>query len=114
MINLKAKKNYFLLISTFLFVYVFFNFFDGERGLISYFKKKETYLDLLIKKKDLETQLNEVENKISLLVDLSSNNLNFNQKKKNIDLDYIEILLRDKFFYGKVGEKVYLINKNEN
>ena len=114
MINLKAKKNYFLLISTFLFIYVFFNFFDGERGIISYFKKKDMYQSLLIKKKSLETQLNETENLVSLLVDLTSNNLNSNHKNENIDLDYIEILLRDNFFYGKPGEKVYLINKNEN
>jgi len=36
----KLKKNYFLLITTFLFLYFFFNFLDGERGLFSYFKKK--------------------------------------------------------------------------
>ena len=43
----KIKKHYFLLLSTFLFFYVFFNFLDGERGLISYFGKKEQYNNML-------------------------------------------------------------------
>ena len=42
----KIKKNYFLLISTFLIFYFFFNLLDGERGLFSYFKKKEILLTL--------------------------------------------------------------------
>ena len=37
----KLKKNYFLLISTFLIFYFFFNLLDGERGFISYFEKKK-------------------------------------------------------------------------
>ena len=37
----KLKKNYFIIISTFLFLYFFFNLLDGERGLISYFEKKK-------------------------------------------------------------------------
>ncbi len=37
------KKNYFLLISTFLILYFLFNLFDGERGLFSYFKKKKKF-----------------------------------------------------------------------
>ena len=36
----KIKKNYFLLLFTFLLLYFFFNFLEGERGLFSYFKKK--------------------------------------------------------------------------
>ena len=39
----KIKKNYFILIITFLFTYFFFNLLDGERGLISYMEKKEIY-----------------------------------------------------------------------
>ena len=37
----KLKKNYFLLLSTFLLLYFFFNLIDGERGLISFFNKKD-------------------------------------------------------------------------
>ena len=50
----KIKKNYFLLICTFLILYFFFNLLDGERGLISYFKKK----NLLENLKTEEIQLN--------------------------------------------------------
>ena len=97
----KIKKHYFLLLSTFLFFYVFFNLLDGERGLISYFEKKEQYKDMLNKKNELTIQISGLEHKISLLSD-------------NIDLDYIEILVREKLFFGQKGEKVYLINNNEN
>ena len=37
----KLKKNYFLLVSTFLILYFFFNLLSGQRGLISYFEKKQ-------------------------------------------------------------------------
>ena len=89
------KKNYFLLISTFFFVYIVFNLLDGERGLFSYFEKKEIQNQLIQKKNNLTTELNDVEKKILLLTE-------------NIDLDYLEILYREKFFYGKPNEKVYL------
>ena len=93
----KIKKHYFLLLNTFLFFYVFFNLLDGERGLISYFEKKEQYKNMLNKKNELTIQISGLEHKISLLTD-------------NIDLDYIETLVREKFFFGQKGEKVYLIN----
>jgi len=89
------KKNYFLLISTFFFIYIVFNFLDGERGLFSYFEKKEIYNQKIQKKSNLVAELNDVEKKILLLTE-------------NIDLDYLEILYREKFFYGKPNEKVYL------
>ena len=89
------KKNYFLLISTFFFIYIAFNLLDGERGLFSYFEKKEIQNQLIQKKNNLTTKLNDVEKKILLLTE-------------NIDLDYLEILYREKFFYGKPNEKVYL------
>jgi len=41
------KKNYFLLISTFFVIYIAFNLFDGERGLFSYFEKKEIQNQLI-------------------------------------------------------------------
>ena len=89
------KKNYFLLISAFLFVYIIFNLLDGERGLFSYFEKKQIQNQLIHKKNNLTAELNDVEKKILLL-------------SENIDLDYLEILYREKFFYGKQNEKVYL------
>ena len=68
---------------------------DGERGLFSYLEKKELYNQKIQKKSNLTTELNDFEKKILLLTE-------------NIDLDYLEILYREKFFYGKPNEKVYL------
>ena len=89
------KKNYFLLVSSFFFIYIAFNFLDGERGLFSYLEKKEIYNQKIQKKSNLVAKLIDVEKKILLLTE-------------NIDLDYLEILYREKFFYGKPNEKVYL------
>ena len=93
------KKNYFILIVTFLFVYFFFNLLGGDRGLISYLKKKEIYKELNIKQKDLRIKIQDLEHKNSLLTE-------------NIDLDFIEILIRDKFLFGKEGETTYIIKQN--
>ena len=97
----KIKKNYFLLISTFLILYFFFNLLDGERGLFSYFIKKEILISLDNAETDLSDQIKKIELKNSLL----SNQLN---------LDYVEILIREKFLFGKEGETLYIIKKNEN
>ena len=97
----KIKKNYFILISTILFLYFFLNLLDGERGLISYFEKKNILKDLKNEKNKIINNINELEAKNSLLTD-------------NLDLDYIEILIRQKFLFGKKGEKIYLIKNNEN
>ena len=95
----KIKKNYFILIVTFLFIYFFFNLLGGDRGLISYLKKKEIYEDLKIKQNDLRIKIQDLEHKNSLLTE-------------NIDLDFIEILIRDKFLFGKEGETTYIIKHN--
>ena len=92
----KIKKNYFILMLTFLFIYFFFNLLGGDRGLISYIKKKEIYEDLKIKQNDLRIKIQDLEHKNSLLTE-------------NIDLDFIEILIRDKFLFGKEGETTYII-----
>tara|TARA_B100001540_G_scaffold259555_1_gene237945 strand:- start:253 stop:558 length:306 start_codon:yes stop_codon:yes gene_type:complete len=94
----KIKKNYFILIVTFLFIYFFFNLLGGDRGLISYIKKKEIYEDLKIKQNDLRIKIQDLEHKNSLLTE-------------NIDLDFIEILIRDKFLFGKEGETTYIIKQ---
>jgi len=94
------KKNYFLLISTFLIMYFIFNLLDGERGLFSYFAKKKNLNE--IKKKEIYyiNKIDELEFKNSLLT-------------TNLDLDYIETLIRSKFFFGKKNETTYIIN-NDN
>ena len=95
------KKNYFILIFTILFLYFFFNLLDGERGLISYFEKKSILDELNNEKIEMVNKIYELELKNSLLTD-------------NLDLDYIEILIREKFLFQKEGEKIYLIKSNEN
>ena len=92
----KIKKNYFVLISTILFLYFFFNLLDGERGLVSYFEKKEILKQIKDDKINVSNKINKLEIKNSLLTN-------------NLDLDYIEILIRQKFLFGKNGEKIYLI-----
>ena len=95
------KKKYFILLSTFLLLYFFFNLLDGERGLISYFEKKQILEELKNQKNEFTDKINNLEIKNSLLTD-------------NLDLDYIETLIRQKFLFGKNGETLYIINKNEN
>tara|TARA_B100001996_G_scaffold262042_1_gene204210 strand:+ start:447 stop:749 length:303 start_codon:yes stop_codon:yes gene_type:complete len=98
---LKLKKNYLIIVFTFLFLYFFFNLFDGERGLISYFEKKQILNNLSNKKIILNDKIEELDNKNSLLT-------------SNLDLDYIETLIREKFIFGKKEDKIYIIKSNEN
>ena len=95
----KIKKNYFVLIVTFLFIYFFFNLLGGDRGLISNLKKKDIYEELKIEQTELQLKIQDLEHKNSLLTE-------------NIDLDFIEILIRDKFLFGKEGETTYIIKHN--
>ena len=95
----KLKKNYFVLIITFLFIYFFFNLLDGDRGLISYMEKKEIYEQLKNDQINLNSKIEDLEHKNSLLTE-------------NIDLDFIEILIREKFLFGKEGETTYIIKDN--
>ena len=74
---------------------------SGERGLISYLEKKEILKDLKIKDTKLTKKIKKLDFKNSLLSD-------------NLDLDYIEILIRERFIFGKKGEKIYIIKNNEN
>ena len=95
------KKNFFLSISTFLILYFLFNLLDGERGLLSYLKKKQLLINLQNKELLLSNKIKNLESKNSLLTD-------------NLDLDFIEILIREKFLFGKKEETLYIIKKNEN
>ena len=97
----KLKKNYFLLIITFLFIYFFFNLLDGNRGLISYIEKKDVFKNLQKDQNELTIKISDLEHKKSLLTD-------------DIDLDFIEILIRKKFLFGKENETLYIIKNNEN
>ena len=81
--SLKKKK--FLLFNIFFTLYIGINLIGGERGLISYFDKKNTYQELLKKDKNLTFELADLDHKILLI---SEN-----------DPDYIDMLYRQKFNY---------------
>ena len=86
--SLNRKK--FILLNIFFTLYIGINLIGGERGLISYFDKKRIYEELEIKNKVLISELKELEHKISLV--------------KNNDLDYLDMLYREKFIYGTKDE----------
>ena len=96
----KLKKNYFLLISIFLIIYFLFNLLSGQRGLISYFEKKQTLNTLKKEESALIVKIKDLDFKNSLLSD-------------NLDLDYIETLIRERFLFGKKEETIYIIRKND-
>ena len=94
------KRNYFLLTSIFLIFYFIFNLVSGERGLFSYFEKKELLSNLKNEEALLINKLEDTDHKNSLL-------------STNLDLDYVEILIRERFLFGKKDETIYLIKKDE-
>jgi cell division protein FtsB len=96
----RLKNNYFLLVSTFLILYFFFNLLSGERGLISYFEKKQILNNLKSEESLIINQINDLDFKNSLLSD-------------NLDLDYIETLIRERFLFGKKNETIYIIKNND-
>ena len=97
----RLKKNYLLLISFFLIIYFFFNLLSGERGLFSYNEKKELLSNLKNKELTLVSKIEDMDHKNSLL-------------STNLDLDYIETLIRERFLFGKEGETIYIIKNNDN
>ena len=96
----RLKKNYFLITSIFLILYFFFNLLSGQRGLISYFEKKQILNNLKNDEILLTNQIKDLDLKNSLLSD-------------NLDLDYIETLIRERFLFGKKNETIYIIKNND-
>jgi len=95
------KKNYFLLTSVFLILYFSFNLVSGERGLFSYIEKKELLSNLKKEEISLTDKIVDMDHKNSLL-------------STNLDLDYVETLIRERFLFGKTDETIYIIKKDEN
>ena len=95
----KIRKNLFIFLPILLISYFILNLLSGNRGLFSYFEKKGILEKLQSEKTNLNLEIEELEKSNALLSD-------------NLDSDYVEILLRDKFLLGKKGETVYII-KNE-
>ena len=95
-LQLLSRKK-FVLISAMFFVYVVSSLLEGERGLISYYEKQKIKKNLINEKKLLVSKLTTIEKRNKLL-------------SENIDLDYLEILYREKFLIGKTNEKVFIID----
>ena len=95
------KRNYFLLISIFLIFYFAFNLVSGERGLFSFIEKKELLSNLKNKELSLIHKIDSLEHKNTLL-------------SNNLDLDYVETLIRERFLFGRKDEIIYIIKKNDN
>ena len=73
---------------------------SGERGYFSYIKKKELLSDLKKEELSLTNKIEDMDHKNSLL-------------SKNLDLDYVETLIRERFLFGKKGETIYIIKKDD-
>ena len=87
----------FTLITIFLFLYVLINLLDGQRGLISYYEKQKIKKQLIEEEKELSIKLAMVERKNKLMTG-------------KVDLDYLEMLYREKFMVGKSNEHIYKNN----
>ena len=85
----------------FLILYFGFNLVSGERGLFSYIEKKELLSNLKNEELTLISKIEDMDHKNSLL-------------STNLDLDYIETLIRERFLFGKERETIYIIKNDEN
>ena len=94
------KKNYLLLVSIFLIFYFAFNLVSGERGLFSFIEKKELLSNLKNEELSLINKIEDLDHKNTLL-------------SSNLDLDYVETLIRERFLFGRKDETIYIIKKND-
>ena len=94
------KKRKFILVNIFFTLYIGINLIGGERGLISYFDKKKIYEELEKKEINLTSEIDKLEHNISML--------------KNNDLDYLDMLYREKFRYGTKDEIIIKLKKNQS
>ena len=84
------KRKKFVLFNIFLTLYVSINLVGGERGLVSYFEKKKLYQELTNKEVVLGEEIKDLKHKIELIA--------------NNDLDYLDMLYREKLKYGTKDE----------
>ncbi len=97
LINSISDKKFFFLILL-VFLYIVYNFFGGDRGLVEYFKKKILLQEFKEKNLEIIKEINIFAKKNDFL-------------SANINKDYLDELYRDYFVLGKKGEKIYIINK---
>ena len=83
-----------------MILYFSFNLVSGERGLFSYVEKKELLSILKKKELSLTNKIEDMDHKNSLL-------------STNLDLDYVETLIRERFLFGKKDETIYIIKKDD-
>ena len=74
---------------------------SGNRGLISYLEKNKILKKIELKETKLIKDIEELEFRNSLLSD-------------NLDLDYIETLIRERFLFGKKNETIFIIKSDED
>ena len=80
--------------------YFAFNLVSGERGLFSYNVKKDLLSNLKNEELSLTNKIQDLDHKNSLL-------------STNLDLDYVETLIRERFLFGKKDETIYIIKEND-
>ena len=80
--------------------YFAFNLVSGERGLFSYIEKKDLLSNLKKEELLLTNKIKDLDHKNSLL-------------STNLDLDYVETLIRERFLFGKKDETIYIIKKDD-
>ena len=97
----QIKKKLLFFLPILLILYFILNLLSGNRGLFSYFEKKEFLSNLKKEEISLTNKINDLDHKNTLL-------------STNLDLDYIETLIRERFLFGKKEETIYIIKKNDN
>ena len=83
-----------------MILYFSFNLVSGERGLFSFIEKKELLSNLKKEELSLTNKIEDMDHKNSLL-------------STNLDLDYVETLIRERFLFGKKDETIYIIKKDD-
>ena len=94
--TISEKKFYFIILL--IILYIIFNFFGGDRGLIEYFKKKNLLKEFQEKNLEIRKEIIFFTKKNDFL-------------SVNINKDYLDEIYRDYFVLGKKGEKIYIINQ---
>jgi len=94
--SIYEKKFYFIILL--IILYIVYNFFGGDRGLIEFFKKKSLLKEFQEKNLEIKKEINFLTKKNNFL-------------SVNINKDYLDEIYRDYFVLGKKGEKIYIINQ---
>ena len=97
LVNSIAERKFFF-IMLLIILYIVFNFFGGDRGLIEYFKKKILLKQFQEKNLEIKKEINFLTKTNDFL-------------SVNINKDYLDEIYRDYFVLGKKGEKIYIINE---